>query len=113
LSWSRFRSGFNEHGACLAIHAYGTSVRPVNGFRLLAARADAVLREYSETRPGHQLPSGAQIRQVGENLRVALEAAGLGLKDLVKTTTYVTDMDVTDMDEFFKYHSKRPTRWRT
>jgi 2-iminobutanoate/2-iminopropanoate deaminase len=41
---------------------------------------------------------GAQIRQVGENLRVALEAAGVGLKDLVKTTTYVTDID-----EFFKH----------
>jgi hypothetical protein len=77
------------------------------------SRADAELREYSETATGHQLPSGAQIRQVGENLRVALEAADLGLKDLVKTTTYVTDMDVTGMDEFFKYHSKRPTRWRT
>lgn len=45
---------------------------------------------------------GAQIRQVGENLRIALEAAGLGLKDLVKTTTYVTDID-----EFFKYPEVR------
>jgi 2-iminobutanoate/2-iminopropanoate deaminase len=41
---------------------------------------------------------GAQIRRVGENLRTALEAAGVGLKDLVKTTTYVTDID-----EFFKH----------
>jgi len=41
---------------------------------------------------------GAQIRQVGENLRVALEAAGVGMQDLVKTTTYVTDID-----EFFKH----------
>ena len=40
----------------------------------------------------------AQIRQVGENLRIALEAAGVGPKDLVKTTTYVTDID-----EFFKH----------
>jgi len=31
----------------------------------------------------------AQIRQVGENLRTALAEAGVGLKDLVKTTTYV------------------------
>jgi 2-iminobutanoate/2-iminopropanoate deaminase len=45
---------------------------------------------------------GAQIRQVGENLRIALEAAGLGLKDLVKTTTYVTDID-----EFFKHPEVR------
>ena len=45
---------------------------------------------------------GAQIRQVGENLRIALEAAGLGLKDLVKTTTYVTDID-----EFFRHPEVR------
>jgi len=39
-----------------------------------------------------------QIRQVGENLRAALEAAGAGLSDLVKTTTFVTDID-----EFFRH----------
>jgi len=39
----------------------------------------------------------AQIRQVGENLRLSLEAAGATLKDLVRTTTYVTDIDA-----FFK-----------
>jgi 2-iminobutanoate/2-iminopropanoate deaminase len=39
-----------------------------------------------------------QIRQVGENLRNALEAAGATLNDLVKTTTFVTDID-----EFFKH----------
>src|SRR5262249_20284165 len=40
----------------------------------------------------------AQIRQVGENLKAALAAAGATLNDLVKTTTYVTDID-----EFFKH----------
>jgi 2-iminobutanoate/2-iminopropanoate deaminase len=40
----------------------------------------------------------AQIRQVGENLKNGLEAAGATLNDLVKTTTYVTDID-----EFFKH----------
>jgi 2-iminobutanoate/2-iminopropanoate deaminase len=40
----------------------------------------------------------AQIRQVGENLCHALEAAGATLDDLVKTTTFVTDID-----EFFKH----------
>jgi 2-iminobutanoate/2-iminopropanoate deaminase len=40
----------------------------------------------------------AQIRQVGENLRNALEAAGASLDDLVKTTTFVTDID-----EFFRH----------
>lgn len=41
---------------------------------------------------------GAQIAQVGENLRVALEAAGATLADLVRTTTYVTDIE-----EFFRH----------
>jgi 2-iminobutanoate/2-iminopropanoate deaminase len=40
----------------------------------------------------------AQIRQVCENVRAALAAAGAGVTDLVKTTTYVTDID-----EFFKH----------
>ena len=40
----------------------------------------------------------AQIRQVGENLKNALEAAGATLDDLVKTTTFVTDID-----EFFRH----------
>jgi len=40
----------------------------------------------------------AQIKQVGENLKAALEAAGASLADLVKTTTFVTDID-----EFFKH----------
>jgi 2-iminobutanoate/2-iminopropanoate deaminase len=40
----------------------------------------------------------AQIKQVGENLRKALAAAGATLDDLVKTTTFVTDID-----EFFRH----------
>lgn len=35
----------------------------------------------------------AQFRQVCENIKTALEAAGAGLEDIVKTNTYVTDMD--------------------
>ena len=41
---------------------------------------------------------GAQIRQVGENLKLALESAGASLDDLVRTCTYVTDID-----EFFRH----------
>ena len=41
---------------------------------------------------------GAQIAQVGENLRLALASAGARLEDLVRTTTYVTDID-----EFFRH----------
>ena len=40
----------------------------------------------------------AQLRQVGENIKAALEAAGATLDNLVKTTTYVTDME-----EYFKH----------
>src|SRR5258706_12682534 len=36
---------------------------------------------------------GAQIRQVGENIKIALAAAGCTLADIVQTTTYVTDID--------------------
>jgi 2-iminobutanoate/2-iminopropanoate deaminase len=41
---------------------------------------------------------GAQIRQVGENLKAALAAAGATLADLVRTQTFTTDID-----EFFKH----------
>jgi len=44
----------------------------------------------------------AQIRQVGENLAACLRAAGATLADLVKTTTYVTDID-----EFFRHADVR------
>src|SRR5438105_6747415 len=40
----------------------------------------------------------AQIRQVGENVKAALAAAGATLGDIVKTNTYVTDMD-----EYFRH----------
>ena len=40
----------------------------------------------------------AQMRQVGENIKAALEAAGATLNDIVKTNTYVTDIE-----EFFKH----------
>jgi len=40
----------------------------------------------------------AQIRQVGENLKVALAAAGATLANLVRTQTFTTDID-----EFFKH----------
>ena len=41
---------------------------------------------------------GSQIRQVGENLKAALGAAGATLADLVRTQTFTTDID-----EFFKH----------
>jgi len=44
----------------------------------------------------------AQIAQVGENIKAALAAAGASLADIVKTTTYVTDME-----EYFKHQDMR------
>ncbi len=44
----------------------------------------------------------AQIRQVGENIKAALEAANATWDDVVKTTTYVTDID-----EFFRHMDAR------
>ena len=44
----------------------------------------------------------AQLTQVCENIKDALEAAGATLADIVKTTTYVTDMD-----EYFKHQDVR------
>jgi 2-iminobutanoate/2-iminopropanoate deaminase len=44
----------------------------------------------------------AQIEQVGKNLQIALKSVRLGVEDLVKTTTFVTDID-----EFFKYPDTR------
>jgi 2-iminobutanoate/2-iminopropanoate deaminase len=41
---------------------------------------------------------GAQIRQVGENMKTALAAAGASLADLVRTMTFTTDID-----EFFRH----------
>ena len=41
---------------------------------------------------------GRQIRQVGENLKAALAAAGASLADLVRTQTFTTDID-----EFFRH----------
>jgi len=55
----------------------------------------------SRDRAGNVVGSGdmkAQIRQVGENLKVALASAGATLADLVRTCTYTTDIE-----EFFRH----------
>jgi len=44
----------------------------------------------------------AQIRQTGENIKAALAAAGDTLGDIVKTNTYVTNIE-----EFFKHTDVR------
>jgi enamine deaminase RidA (YjgF/YER057c/UK114 family) len=44
----------------------------------------------------------AQIERVGENIKICLEAAGATLDDLVKITSFTTDID-----EFFKHAAVR------
>jgi enamine deaminase RidA (YjgF/YER057c/UK114 family) len=44
----------------------------------------------------------AQLRQTLENVKAALEAADASLRDLVRTNTYVTDID-----EYFKHTDVR------
>jgi enamine deaminase RidA (YjgF/YER057c/UK114 family) len=53
----------------------------------------------------------AQLRQVGENIRAALEAAGATLDNLVKTTTYVTDIEAyfKHVDVRMEYFRALPT----
>ena len=88
-------------------------VRIVNGFRLFSpsmsvapgGRQVFVSGQVSKDINGNVVGKGdmrAQIERVGENVRMCLEAAGATLADLVKTTTYVTDID-----EFFKYPEER------
>ena len=44
----------------------------------------------------------AQIEQVGKNIEACLAAAGASLSDIVKTNTYVTDIE-----EFFRHADMR------
>ena len=60
-----------------------------------------VAGQLARARDGSTVGKGdmrAQIRQVGENIKAALAAAGATLADVVKTNTYVTDLD-----EFFRH----------
>ena len=64
-----------------------------------------VSRCRDELQPDRQAGTGEAARHRDRwagGLRIALEAAGLGLKDLVKTTPYVTDIG-----EFFKHPEVR------
>jgi 2-iminobutanoate/2-iminopropanoate deaminase len=57
--------------------------------------------QLARDRDGNVVGAGdmrAQMRQVGENVKAALEAAGASLADIVKSNTYVTDIE-----EFFKH----------
>ena len=84
------------------------SKRVVNGHMLYShvvvvegKRTIFIAGQLARDRHGNTVGKGdmrAQLRQVGENIKAALEAAGATLDDLVKTTTYVTDIE-----EYFKH----------
>ena len=77
-------------------HTLYSHVVAVEGRRLVF-----VAGQLARDRAGNVVGKGdmrAQIRQVGENIKAALEAAGATLADIVKTNTYVTDLE-----EFFKH----------
>ncbi len=76
-------------------HTLYSHVVAVEGRRLVF-----VAGQLARDRAGNVVGQGdmrAQIRQTGENIKAALAAAGATLGDIVKTNTYVTNMD-----EFFK-----------
>ena len=77
-------------------HVLYSHVVAVEGRRMIF-----ISGQVARDRQGNVVGKGdmrAQIRQVGENVKAAVEAAGATLGDLVKTNTYVTDME-----EFFKH----------
>jgi enamine deaminase RidA (YjgF/YER057c/UK114 family) len=93
------------------------SKRVVNGHVLYShvvavegKRAIFISGQLARDRHGNAVGKGdmrAQLRQVGENIKAALEAAGATLDDLVKTTTYVTDIE-----EYFKHVDVRMEYFR-
>ena len=77
-------------------HTLYSPVVTVEGRRMIF-----VAGQLARDRAGNVVGKGdmrAQIRQVGENIKAALAAAGATLADVVKSNTYVTDMD-----EYFRH----------
>jgi 2-iminobutanoate/2-iminopropanoate deaminase len=91
----------------------GLHIREMNGQALYshvvvvegAHRQIFVAGQLARDKDGNCVGKGdmrKQIEQVGENIKACLAAAGATLADIVKTTTYVTDMDA-----FFKHADMR------
>ena len=67
-----------------------TQVVSVSGTGRLIFVAGQLARDSGGTLVGKD-DMRAQIEQVGENIKICLEAAGASLADIVKTNTFVTD----------------------
>jgi 2-iminobutanoate/2-iminopropanoate deaminase len=86
----------------LVLYSHVVSVEP--------SRLVFVSGQLSRDKNGEIVGAGdmrAQLRQALENVKAALEAAGVGLEDLVRTNTYVTDID-----EYFKHVDVRMEYYR-
>lgn len=96
------------------VHPKGLSLRKSKDGRVLysqvvivegAGRQIFVAGQVARDADGQVVGKGdmaAQIAQVGENIKACLEAAGASLDDVVKTTTYVTDIE-----EYFRHADVR------
>src|SRR5579864_1745829 len=95
------------------IQPEGLNIRVVGGYPLYshvvtvegATRQIFVAGQLARDKDGNCVGPGdmrAQIQQVGENVKACLEAAGATLADIVKTNTYVTDIE-----EFFRHTEMR------
>jgi enamine deaminase RidA (YjgF/YER057c/UK114 family) len=72
-------------------HTLYSHVVSVEGRRMIF-----VAGQLARDRAGNVVGKGdmrAQVRQVGENIKAALAAAGATLADIVKSNTYVTDIE--------------------
>ncbi len=86
-----------------ALHKVAVGGRPLYSPVIVieGRRSIFIAGQVARDRNGNVLGKGdmrAQIRQVCMNLKAALEAAGATASDLVRTNTYVTDIE-----EFFKH----------
>lgn len=81
------------------LHTHTRQGKPVYSHVVITDRRRLVFisGQLSKDAQGNIVGKGdirAQIRQVGENLRLALAAAGATLDDVVKSNTYVTDYEL-------------------
>jgi enamine deaminase RidA (YjgF/YER057c/UK114 family) len=81
------------------LHDFTRNGRPVYSHTVItdAPKLVFISGQLSKDQDGNVVGKGdirAQIRQVGENLKLALAAAGATMEDVVKSSTYVTDYEL-------------------
>jgi len=97
------RKNLNPQG--LAIRRLGGHALYSHVVSIRAPRFIYISGQLSRNEAGEVVGRGdmrAQIEQVGKNLAACLRAADASLNDLVKTTTFTTDIDL-----FFKFPDER------